>query len=65
MNKAVFGILVAVLDASSLRFGPMRDHSAAKFDVVMPNIAASNTAPVTFTLGGANGTQTLAIAVGN
>ncbi len=36
-----------------------------QFNVVIPNIAASNTAPVTFSLGGVNGTQTLSLAVGN
>jgi len=33
--------------------------------VVVPNVTASDTLPLTFTLGGASGTQTLAIAVGN
>jgi uncharacterized protein (TIGR03437 family) len=36
-----------------------------QFNVVIPNIPASNTAPLTFSLNGVNGTQTLAIAVGN
>jgi uncharacterized protein (TIGR03437 family) len=36
-----------------------------QFNVVIPNIAASNTAPLTFSLNGVSGTQTLAIAVGN
>ncbi len=36
-----------------------------QFDVMVPAIAASNQAPVTFTLGGAGGTQTLYTAVGN
>jgi uncharacterized protein (TIGR03437 family) len=36
-----------------------------QFNVVVPNIAASNTAPVTFSLGGVSGTQTLSLAVGN
>jgi uncharacterized protein (TIGR03437 family) len=36
-----------------------------QFDLVVPNVAASDTAPVTFTLGGVAGTQTLAIAIGN
>ena len=34
-----------------------------QFNVVVPNIAASDTVPLTFTLGGAAGTQTLYIAV--
>jgi uncharacterized protein (TIGR03437 family) len=34
-----------------------------QFNVVVPNVAASDTVPVTFTLGGAAGTQTLYIAV--
>jgi uncharacterized protein (TIGR03437 family) len=36
-----------------------------QFNVVVPNVAASDTVPVTFTLGGVAGTQTLYIAVGN
>jgi uncharacterized protein (TIGR03437 family) len=36
-----------------------------QFNVVIPNVAASNTAPLTFSLNGVSGTQTLAIAVGN
>jgi uncharacterized protein (TIGR03437 family) len=34
-----------------------------QFNVVIPNIAASDTAPVSFTLNGTAGTQTLALAV--
>jgi uncharacterized protein (TIGR03437 family) len=34
-----------------------------QFDVVVPNVGASNTVPLTFTLGGANGPQTLYTAV--
>lgn len=36
-----------------------------QFNVVVPAIPASDTAPVTFSLNGTPGTQTLAIAVGN
>jgi uncharacterized protein (TIGR03437 family) len=36
-----------------------------QFNVVIPSIAANAAAPLTFTLGGTSGTQTLAIAVGN
>jgi uncharacterized protein (TIGR03437 family) len=36
-----------------------------QFNVVVPNVAASDTAPLTFTLGGVSGTQKLAIAIGN
>jgi len=36
-----------------------------QFDVVVPNVAAGDAVPLTFTLGGASGTQTLAIAIGN
>jgi uncharacterized protein (TIGR03437 family) len=36
-----------------------------QFDVVVPAIAPSDTAPVTFSLGGTSGTQKLSIAVGN
>jgi len=36
-----------------------------QFDVVVPSVPASNAVPLTFTLGGVGGTQTLAIAVGN
>jgi uncharacterized protein (TIGR03437 family) len=36
-----------------------------QFNVVVPNVAASDTVPLTFTLDGVSGTQTLSIAVGN
>lgn len=36
-----------------------------QFNVVVPQVAASDTVPLTFTLGGAAGTQTLYIAVQN
>ena len=36
-----------------------------QFNVVVPNEAASDTVPLTFTLGGVAGTQTLYIAVQN
>ena len=36
-----------------------------QFNVVVPNVAASDTVPVTFSLGGNAGTQTLLIAIGN
>ena len=36
-----------------------------QFDVVVPAIAASDTAPLTFSLGGTSGTQKLSMAVGN
>jgi uncharacterized protein (TIGR03437 family) len=36
-----------------------------QLNVVVPPIAATNAAPVTFTLGGAPGTQTLNLAIGN
>jgi uncharacterized protein (TIGR03437 family) len=36
-----------------------------QFNVVVPNVAANNAVPVTFTLGGIPGTQSLSIAVGN
>jgi uncharacterized protein (TIGR03437 family) len=36
-----------------------------QFDVTVPNVAAGNAVPVTFTLGGVSGTQTLNVAVGN
>ena len=36
-----------------------------QFNVVIPNIPASNAAPVTFSLGGVSGTQMLSLAVGN
>ena len=36
-----------------------------QFNIVVPNVAASDTVPVTFTLNGTAGTQTLYIAVGN
>jgi len=36
-----------------------------QFNIVVPAVAASNAAPLSFTLGGTNGTQTLYIAIGN
>jgi uncharacterized protein (TIGR03437 family) len=36
-----------------------------QFNVVVPNVAASDLTPVTFTLGGVAGTQTLYTAIGN
>ncbi len=36
-----------------------------QFNVNVPNVAASDTVPLTFTLNGTSGTQTLYIAVGN
>jgi uncharacterized protein (TIGR03437 family) len=36
-----------------------------QFNVVVPNVAPSDMTPLTFNLGGANGTQTLYISVGN
>jgi len=36
-----------------------------QFNVVVPSVGAGNAVPLTFTLGGVTGTQTLALAVGN
>jgi uncharacterized protein (TIGR03437 family) len=36
-----------------------------QFNVTVPNVAANDLVPVTFTLGGVSGTQTLYLAVGN
>jgi hypothetical protein len=36
-----------------------------QFNIVVPEVAASNAAPLSFTLGGTGGTQTLYIAIGN
>jgi len=36
-----------------------------QFNVVAPSVAASDNVPVTFTLGGVKGTQSLAIAIQN
>ena len=36
-----------------------------QFNVVVPNVAASDAVPVTFTLNGTPGTQTLLLPVGN
>ncbi|HEX5228647.1 MAG TPA: IPT/TIG domain-containing protein [Bryobacteraceae bacterium] len=36
-----------------------------QFDVVVPSIGATNSAPVTFSLGGQEGAQTLAMPIGN
>jgi uncharacterized protein (TIGR03437 family) len=36
-----------------------------QFNVVVPNVAASDSVPVTFSLGGTTGTQKLITAIGN
>jgi uncharacterized protein (TIGR03437 family) len=36
-----------------------------QFDITVPNVAAGDAAPLTFTVGGISGTQTLNIAVQN
>jgi uncharacterized protein (TIGR03437 family) len=36
-----------------------------QFNVVVPNIPASDTTPLTFTVNGAAGTQTLDLFIGN
>ena len=36
-----------------------------QFNVTVPSVAANNALPISFTLGGNKGTQTLYIAVGN
>jgi len=36
-----------------------------QFNVVVPNVAASDTVPLAFTLGGVSGTQNLVIAIQN
>ena len=36
-----------------------------QFNVVVPDVAASDAVPLTFSLNGAGGTQSLSIAVGN
>jgi uncharacterized protein (TIGR03437 family) len=36
-----------------------------QFDLVVPNVAANDAVPVTFTLGGTPGTQSLFTAIGN
>jgi uncharacterized protein (TIGR03437 family) len=36
-----------------------------QFNIVVPNVAPSDAVPLTFTLGGFSGSQTLFIAVGN
>jgi len=36
-----------------------------EFNVVVPNVAASDLVPLTFSLDGVSGTQTLYVAVGN
>jgi uncharacterized protein (TIGR03437 family) len=36
-----------------------------QFNVVVPQVPASDKVPVTFTLGGTSGTQTLYLAIGN
>jgi uncharacterized protein (TIGR03437 family) len=57
-----FGGSPAVLAYSGLAPGFV---GLYQFNVVVPNVAASDTVPVTFTLNGTAGTQTLYIATGN
>lgn len=57
-----FGGVPAVVNYSGL--GPS-NVGLYQFNVVVPNIAASDNVPVAFTLGGVNSTQSLVIAVGN
>ena len=57
-----FGGSPAVLPYSGLAPGFV---GLYQFNVVVPNVAASDTVPVTFTLNGTAGTQTLYIATGN
>jgi len=60
--KASFAGTPATVTFSGLTFGYL---GLYQFDVVVPNVAASDTVPFTFSLGGTPGTQTLLIAVGN
>ena len=58
----LFGGIEATLQYDGLAPGAV---GLYQFNLVVPNVAASDTVPVTFTLGGTAGTQTLYIAVEN
>jgi uncharacterized protein (TIGR03437 family) len=57
-----FGVMTATLNYQGLAPGYV---GLYQFNVVVPNVAASDLVPVTFTLAGTIGTQTLYIAVAN
>ena len=50
---------------ATVQFAGMVSPGEFQFNVVVPNIAASDAVPVTFSLGGVNGAQTLYTSVGN
>jgi uncharacterized protein (TIGR03437 family) len=56
------GGLTAVIQYSGLTPGSV---GLYQFNVVVPNIPASDTTPLTFTLGGTAGTQTMSLFIGN
>jgi uncharacterized protein (TIGR03437 family) len=60
--QASFAGTPATVTFSGLTFGYL---GLYQFDVVVPKVAASDTVPFSFSLGGTSGTQTLLIAIGN
>jgi uncharacterized protein (TIGR03437 family) len=61
-----FGVSIGGVAANVTFAGLVQDSVGLyQFNVVVPNVPASDTTPLTFTLGGASGKQTLNISIGN
>jgi uncharacterized protein (TIGR03437 family) len=60
--RAAFAGVPATISFSGLTGGYL---GLYQFNVVVPNVPASDTVPFTFSLGGVSGTQTLLIAIAN
>jgi uncharacterized protein (TIGR03437 family) len=60
--QASFAGIAATLQFAGLVAGNL---GLYQFNVVVPNVAASDTVPLTFSLGGTAGTQKLIVAIGN
>jgi len=60
--QASFAGIPATLQFAGLVAGNL---GLYQFNLVVPNVAASDTVPLTFSLGGTAGTQKLIISVGN
>jgi uncharacterized protein (TIGR03437 family) len=63
---STFQIFMGGIQATTSYSGLAPDATGLyQFNVVVPNVPAGNAVPLTFTLGGVSGTQTLYLAVGN
>jgi uncharacterized protein (TIGR03437 family) len=61
-----FGVSIGGAAAKVIFMGLVQDSIGLyQFNVLVPNVPASDTTPLTFTLGGASDTQSLYIAIGN